>query len=310
MKHAVFVFCTDLNKDPVASHVLSALANEVQLIDTELEIDGCAVQKTSTPEGNRLSVVRTHEVASHDYARYAPLLNAHFSDADLIGLVNWHQGAKAPEKIFTVQTTGDMGSGSFSPVDPALVRSLLLAIEDKRQSVGLGDFHTLIEATHWSGVQYGSSGKEVLDIAASVVDIEIGSYPDDWANPIAAKVLARALPHVFDRANQPLRSLLCFGGVHFEPGFCQPVFAETDGAPFATSHILPNQWLVSEGYDQPDRIKALHACAASVTGGVDAIVFHDKLKASYKAMARQLAEDLGVPAVSHKKLRNPTTLTF
>jgi hypothetical protein len=47
------------------------------------------------------------------------------------------------------------------------------------------------------------------------------------------------------------------------------------------------------------------ACGESITGGVDAVVFHDNLKGSLKQQARQLALRLDVPLLSHKKLRSP-----
>ena len=309
MNSAAFVFCTDLGKDPVARHVLDALKDEYELEAVEQEIDGYPVLRVvNSPNGVELSIIRTNEVISHDYNRYSKALNETCSTADLVGLVNWHEGANAPEKIFTVQSTGDMASGVFSSVNPRIFRSLLLAIEDERQNLGLEAFQTFAEATHWSGVQYGYDGSSVSDLRPAVVDVEIGSTKEDWTNPIAACVLARSLPRVFERVQDRVVSLLCMGGKHFEPAFTRAVFDRGTGPALAVSHILPNQWLVSEGYDRPERIGDLQSCAASIDGGIDAVVFHDKLKSAYKILARQLATEMQVPVFSHKKLKNTADL--
>jgi D-tyrosyl-tRNA(Tyr) deacylase len=307
MRKAAFVFCTDLAKDPVAAHVWQALRNEFPTRDSGSAVDGRPVLELADVSGNQLALVTTDEVISHDYDRYASILNEQFGDADVIGLVNWHEGANAPNAIFTVQTSGDMRAGTFSPVDPKVTRSLLLAIESERAKADLSAFQCFMEATHWSGVMYGSPGTRVADVKASVVDIEIGSSPDDWGNPAAACVLARSLTRIFEFAEQPVCSLLCVGGVHFEPSFTNAVLETRNGVALAASHILPNHWLVSEGYERDDRLADWQACARSIAGGVDAIVYHDKLKSSYKAQARKLADLLGVQLASHKKLKNPDT---
>jgi D-tyrosyl-tRNA(Tyr) deacylase len=303
MRHAVFAFCINLEKDPAAAYVLAALKAERPLVPTSVEIDGHTVLQVKGSENTILSIVATDEVVSHAYAHYAPILNNQFGSADFIGMVNWHEGANAPNAIFTVQTTGDMASGTFSSVDPRITRGLLLAIENERLAIGLHDFQTFAEATHWSGVMYGYPGARLSDLKPSAIDIEIGSSPADWSNPVAARVLARSLLRAFERIEEPVRSFLCIGGVHFEPSFTRAVLEPREGLPIAVSHVLPNHWLVSEGYDREARLSDLRACARSIRGGIQAIVNHDKLKASYKTVARCLADELQVPILSHKKLR-------
>ncbi|WP_456672338.1 D-aminoacyl-tRNA deacylase [Bradyrhizobium sp. LM2.9] len=99
------------------------------------------------------------------------------------------------------------------------------------------------------------------------MDIEIGSPPDDWANLLAARVLARALLHTSDRMDEPVRAVLCVGGVHFEPSFTTAVLQSFDNLPIAASHVLPNHWLVSGGYDHESRLINLRACVDSFNRG-------------------------------------------
>jgi D-tyrosyl-tRNA(Tyr) deacylase len=303
MRHAVFAFCSDLNKDPAAAHVLAALKAECPLAPTDIVIDDRPVLRTVTAQDVMLSIVTTSEVISHDYQRYAPIFNHHFSTTDVIGIVNWHEGANAPNAIFTVQTTGDMASGTFSPVDPHVTRGLLLAIESERRAAGLDAFQTFAEATHWSGVMHGDPGTRLAEMKSSAIDIEIGSSPTDWTNPGAARVLARALLRTFERIDEPVQSVLCIGGIHFESSFTRAVFEPREGLPIAISHILPNHWLVAHGYDREERLPDLLACIRSIRGGIQGLVHHDKLKAPYKAVVRRLGEELRVPVYSHKRLR-------
>ncbi|MGY3078183.1 D-tyrosyl-tRNA(Tyr) deacylase [Bradyrhizobium sp. LM6.10] len=281
MRRAVFIFCVDREKDPVAGHVLNAIMTGCTLVSTGLEIDGHPVLEVPGLRDTIVSIVRTNEVVSNDYARYAPLFNERFGDAEVIGIVNWHEGANAPNAIFSVQTTGDLATGTFSKVDPRITRGLLLAIEAERVTSDLLNFRTYLEATHWSGVKAGYAGTCLADLRPSAIDIEIGSSPDDWANPLAARVLARALLHTFDRMDEPVRSVLCVGGVHFEPSFTTAVLQSFDNFPIAASHVLPNHWLVSGGYDHESRLINLRACVDSIVGGIQAIVYHDKLKAPW-----------------------------
>lgn len=303
MRHAVFVFCIDREKDPVAGSVLDALNTERVLVPTDLELDGRSVLEVASLRDAKISIVRTNEVASNDYTRYSAILNECFGDANVIGIVNWHGGANAPNAIFTVQTTGDLATGTFSAVDPRLIRGLLLAIESERVASGLHAFRTYLEATHWSGVKAGDPGTRLADLRPSAIDIELGSSPADWTNPVAARVLARALLCTFGRMEEPIHSVLCMGGIHFEPSFTKAVLQLCAEPPIAASHVPPNHCLVSGGYDRESRLVDLRACVHSIVGGIQGIVSHDKLKAPYKRVARLLAEELRVPMLSHKKMR-------
>lgn len=303
MRSILLTFCTQLDQDAVSARVLERVLAQGAFEPLDLLIEDQPVLARRTGD-EVLYVMRIERVLSHAYARYAPFINQHFAEVDAVVIVNWHEGAKAPDAIFTIQTTGDMKSGSFSPVDPRVTRGLYLAVEEARAKARLEGFTTWMEATHWSGVIYGGQpGTHVGLIKPSVIDLEIGSRPQDWSNPAAADVIAQALPHVFDGWAAPLHSLLCLGGIHFEPAFTDPVREHGRRGGVAVSHILPNHWLVSEGYDRPERLDDLLKCVASIKGRPDVIVFHDNLKGGFKDQARRLGEVLQVPVLSHKKLR-------
>jgi D-tyrosyl-tRNA(Tyr) deacylase len=307
-RSAIYFFCTDLNKDPVGPRVYDAIARRVPILDAGWELDGLPVGTWSGPGGDALTFVRTQEVLSHDYGRYLAPLCERLASADLAALVNWHQGGNAPPSVLTVHTTGDIPSGIFGPADPRAMRTLLLALEARRVAAGLDRFSVQTEGTHWSGIAYGRPPQLLAQYPVPLMDVEIGSYPNDWADPGAIQVLAEALLDPFGRWDDPIVSLLCGGGVHFEPGFFRAVLDDPDGHPFALSHILPNQWFAAPEYEGDSGVSRLRACAASITGGIRGIVYHDKLKGTYKEPLRRLAAELGVPVFSHKRLRRPDEL--
>lgn len=304
MKSILLTFCTNLDNDPVSARVLERVLANGKFETTDLSVDGQPVL-ASRGDDAVFYLMRIEMVLSHAYDRYAPFINQHFADVDAVVIVNWHEGAKAPNAIFTVQTSGDMKSGCFSTVDPRVARGLYLAIESARVQAGLDTFTTWMEATHWSGVIYGEQpGSHVELIKPSVIDVEIGSRPEDWSNQAAVDVMAHALPRMLDSWETPVKSVFCIGGIHFEPSFTDPVREYGAKHGIAISHILPNHWLVSEGYDQPERFDDLMNCVKSIKGGIDLIVFHDNLKGVYKDQARRLGETLAVQVISHKKFRN------
>jgi D-tyrosyl-tRNA(Tyr) deacylase len=307
-RSAVFFFCMDRGKDPVAAAVFAASARRLELAETGAVVDGHPVLRHRDAAGDVFDYVRTDQVVSHAYPRYLPLLRERFAGHDFAALVNWHEGMNAPDGILCAHTTGDVPSGTFGAADPGLFRNLIRGLEQSRAELGLARFRTLTEATHWSGVPHGGAPELIPSYPVPLVDVEIGSAPESWSDPAAAEAVARALPRVFAPEPPELRSLLCVGGVHFESAFTAAVLDAGGGPPLAVSHILPNQWVASGGYEGPAGLAKLAAAAASIRGGVHGVVFHDNLKGTLKDQLRGLALGLQVPAFQHKKLRRPEAL--
>jgi D-tyrosyl-tRNA(Tyr) deacylase len=306
-RQATFFFCCEPDKDPVARHVYEHVLAMFRPEDSGVSVDGHVVFAYTDAKGDVFRFVRTDEVVSHNYGRYLPLLNQYFADSDVAGLVNWHEGSKAPEAIFCVHTTGDVPSGHFGAAHPVYMRNLVRAIEAGRRELHLDEYFTTSEATHWSGIPYGGSPNLISAYPVPLMDVEIGSVPTSWASAQAAAVLAKALVRVFDEAPDNLRSLVAVGGIHFEASFAQAMLSDND-CPVAITHILANQWVLESGYDTDDGLAKFEACLASVRGGVDGLVFHDNLKGPIKAVVRQLAERRGIPAFKHHTLRRPHDL--
>jgi D-tyrosyl-tRNA(Tyr) deacylase len=309
-RKAVYFFCCDPARDPVAHRVFDAVLRLQQPEATEIVIDGQPVLRSTDEAGDAFYYVRLDEVLSVDYPRYLPVLEQHLSAFDFAGIINWHEGRNAPDAILTVHTTGDMVSGYFGPADPRCTRNLLLAIEENRRECGLDGFVTTSEATHWSGIVYGGAPELIPRYPVPLVDIEIGSTPESWSNRAAAEVLARSLTRVFGEQDAEVRSLLCVGGAHFEPAFSAAVLHREHQPPLAVSHILANQWLGAGAYDSEPGYAKLEACARSIRGGLHAIAFHDGIRGRYKAQLRRLGEQLGIPAFKHQALQEPEDLSL
>lgn len=298
---AVYFFCrTDI--DPVASRVLDVLRKLHAPEETEIVVDGQPVLEIVDDNDNTFLLVQTDDVLSHDYDRYLDVLVDHFSEVDAAGVVNWHEGANAPDRVFTVHSTGDVPTGQWARTNPVHMRNLLRGIDAERRAAALDDYSVVTEATHWSGVPYGGSPMELAHYDVPTYDIEIGSSPECWNDPAAHEVVARGLLRIFDGDEaEAVTTVLCAGGVHVETAWSTPVLE----GQYAVAHHLPNQWLVSGKYDEPSADDKLDWCVKSVKGGIDMIAVHDKLKATYKEPFRRLGERLGVPVVKHQALRRP-----
>ncbi|VBB05126.1 d-aminoacyl-trna deacylase dtda [Lucifera butyrica] len=302
---AVYFFCSDETKDPVAGHVLREALKLYNFDETDIIIDKFPMFKHTDKNGNLFCYVQTSEVLSHNYPKYLPILNYHFADFDIAGIVNWHGGQNAPDGILTVHTTGDVETGFFSPVKPLYMRNLLLSLKQNCEKLSIRDFIVTCEATHWSGIPHNGNASMIPLFQVPIIDIEIGSSPIRWADQGAARVIASALSNVFTGDSNKLLNLLCIGGIHFEPAFANVLFQNWDGYAFAISHILAGRWLIAGKYDTEEGLVKLETCLKSIQDTVDGIIFHDSLKSGYKEQCRILAKKYDIPIFKHQLLRKP-----
>jgi D-tyrosyl-tRNA(Tyr) deacylase len=311
IKKAVYFLCKNPDIDPVAGRVYKGLPKVYDLHETDMIIDGTPVMECLDGEGNSFCFAGTDKVVCHDYLKYLPTMNNYFSDFDMAGLITWHGGQNAPDRILSVHTTGDVETGNFGPANPRYMHNLLVHLEKSRAEAGLDEFTVTTEATHWSGVIYGEGAPDLIPrFPVPIVDIEIGSTCDSWSNQKAVRVLAGSLTGVFAGGDKKLYNLLCAGGVHFEQSFAKAVFEEWEGSYFGISHILANHWLVSGQYLGEEGKARLKTCIDSIQGGIDGIVFHDNLKGAYKEQLRILGRELNVPVFKHQMLRRPADIPF
>ena len=302
-KRYAICICDDLDKDHVGPRVLEALLRRAEPTPTHLRVDGRPVLRTEPLHGVEYLIARTADVLSHDYEYCLPQLAGVLDAVSAVAVVNWHEGASAPDDIFCVHTTAEVADGFFPPADPVFTGAMLRSIEAARRARGLERFQTLTEGTHWSGTQYASPASRVMDCLVPVIDVEIGSAPGAWSDPEAADVLAEGVLGVGASLRPDLPVVLYVGGIHFERSMSEVVLGDRPPFDVDPAHILPNQWVAHAGYEGPEGVGRLVRCARSVRGGVHALAFHDKLQGSVKASVRGAAEQLGVPCHNHKQMR-------
>lgn len=296
MNKAVYFFCMEKSIDPVASQVFDCIENNNTLSETDIKIDGFSVLEFNN--GNYFQFVRLNDVLSHNYIKYVPLLNKYFKDFDVSGIVNWHEGTNAPDKILTVHSTGDVPSGNFSKSNPCYFKNLICSLEQNRIKHQLDDFRVMTEATHWSGIPYKQSPELIAEYDVPMYDIEIGSTLESWNNETAIKILSKTLFDVFNEGNR-LKVLLCVGGIHFEESYSGILLERENG--ISIGHILANQWVA--GNYAENGLEKINKCIESIIGGINGIIFHDNLKGEYKQQCRDAAEKYNVYAGKHKILK-------
>jgi len=250
--------------------------------------------------------VPTDRALCLNYTKYLPFMNEHYADFDVSGMVTWHEGAAAEPNVLTCHTLGDMDSGYFAPSKPRFMRNIMHGMKRYIDELGLEGYRAVTEGTHWSGVHNGEGDPSLLcEYPVAMMDIEVGSDESSWGDEKACKALALSLMEIFKDDGKTVHNLLCVGGVHFDPNFAEAVFTEWGNEAFGVTHILANQWLVTGEYESEEGFEKAVACVEKIDGGIDAVVMHDKAKACYKDLARNIAAKYGVPVFKHQRLRKP-----
>lgn len=312
MAKAIYFFCNNQSADPVASRVLDACRRRHPFREATLPGAGVPALEYRNVADDTFYLVATERVLSHALPSYLDRYAAGLVGTDLAGIVNWHQGASAPDRIFCVHTNGDVVSGTFPVADAGLMTAVLRSLEHRRRlAPELAAWQTVPEATHCSGMVHGVPPSGLLRCPCPLLDIEIGSAADAWQAPVAHDAMADALVDVFRFVHNEDVPVLFVGGTHFEPSLANAVFGAVSGGDsptargpsFSLGHILPNQWAVAGRYDDEDGIGRLAVAAASFRQPVRIIGVHDGLKGSIKATARALAQQLGIPLLNHRRLR-------
>lgn len=155
--------------------------------------------------------------------------------ADLFIIPTTHRSA-AGVRSFTVHSVGNWGNADLGGkprtlgVSPAaLQREALFKIRELAQGL---PYEVVLEATH-----HGP------DLQKPCLFMEIGSGPEQWQDPAAGSVIAKALLDLLSSATGkiqlPYRSAFGIGGPHYVPNFLK-VMERSD---IAFGHIIPKHQL-------------------------------------------------------------------
>lgn len=148
------------------------------------------------------------------------------------------------------------------------------------------------------------------DMSGMITWHEGGGAPQGWSDETACRAPARTLTQVFGDDGEQAHNLLCVGGIHFEPNYAEAALYSWGAEALGVTHILANQWLVSEEYETEYGFERACACVDFIEGGIEAIVFHDKMKGWYKDLVRKLGAHYNVPIYKHQRIRSPETVEF
>src|SRR5271157_2753572 len=121
----VYFFCHNLDRDPVAQHVYNACRLSGEFTNTSIEVDGLQVLRQVDEAENSTFLVRTDEVVTDRYETYLGVMEEHFPDTAAAAVINWHEGAHAPDRIFTIHSNADVVNGTFGKTDPAWMRAII-----------------------------------------------------------------------------------------------------------------------------------------------------------------------------------------
>jgi D-tyrosyl-tRNA(Tyr) deacylase len=293
-------------RDEVAPLVFNKIANTITLTELEWQVDDYPVLEYLDDRGNRYLYIRTEVVLCQDQNRYQDVLDQ-LKDVALIGMVNWHGGSNAPDKILAIHTVGDVLSGHFPPSKPLYATNIARSLETYRQEAELDDFKVTTEATHWSGIVYDGELDWLNNLHAPLVDIEIGSTSESYNNETAISIIAKAIQDVFiNEKDYP--TVLYIGGIHFEDTITNAVLHPTH--PVHLTHILPSRWIDNDAYIGETGIEKIKTCIASIEGGIDGFCIHEKLKKPAKDIIRSLSEEMNLPLIKRKALKTPENTIF
>jgi D-aminoacyl-tRNA deacylase len=248
--------------DPASVHIAQHLRAE--LGDDLRSVDRRHADAPSTgAAGHRADgvVLRYFEPMHLDLVDVA----AAFENPTLVAVASKHAGETGP--LLTAHHTGNFGPAEHGGEPRSLARAAPNALATARAALdehAPADYDVGIEATHHGPTAVG----------APSLFVELGSGPDQWRDPDAARAVARAILALRDvRPDRPRegtedtrtapnarrRHLVGFGGGHYAPRFDR-VLRETD---WAVGHVAPDWGLAAMGDPASHRGEVRAAMAAS-----------------------------------------------
>ena len=163
----------------------------------------------------------------------------------------------------------------LSVAEPHLIKAALQTLKARRDSIGI-KYEVCLEVTH--------HGPTAMD--TPVVFVEIGSGPEQWSDPSAVDVTARAiLDIVAFKIPDSWIPCLGFGGGHYPPRFTEIMLSTH----YAVGHIMPKY--VSENVDIARMVQA----AVERNGPTElAIIDWKGLTSSIRGAVLETIDDLGL----------------
>ncbi len=215
-----------------------------------------------------------------------------FCDPDFVVFASRHSGETGP--LLTAHHTGNVGPADHGGRANELAEACpnaFVTVLDALEVYAPAGYDVGMECTH-----HGPS-----DVGAPSMFVEVGSDEPQWADPEAARAVARAIldlrevvPHRPPEGNHHIRrQLVGIGGGHYAPRF-ERVVRETD---WAVGHILADWGLDALGDLDSTAGETVFEQAFDKSGATCALVDGDR------PAVRTLIERLGYRAVGERWVR-------
>jgi D-aminoacyl-tRNA deacylase len=235
---AVVVSRADSASEHVGEHLLDA-AEWTERTDPERDA-GAGGGTYYRREGFEL---RTFDALHLDLDGVADAFDA---DPSLLVFVSRHSGETGP--LLSAHFTGNFGAAEYGGSDRALARAAPNAqarVVERLAAHAPDGYEVAVECTH-----HGPT-----DVGAPSMFVELGSGPDEWADPAGAAAVARAVLDLEDVApdrqgpdGRP-RHVVGFGGGHYAPRFDR-LLRETA---WAVGHVAADWQLDAMGPPRENR---------------------------------------------------------
>lgn len=181
-----------------------------------------------------------------------------FSDPSLVVFASRHSGETGP--LLTAHHPGNFGPADHGGEDNAVARACPNA--HARVTAALAEY---APEGYDAGIEVTHHGP--TDVGAPAMFVELGSGPEQWADPDGARAVAQAILDLRGVApdrpasdDETRRHLVGLGGGHYAPRF-ERVVRETD---WAIGHVAADWGLDAMAEDQAPRTQTLQAaCEAS-----------------------------------------------
>jgi len=195
-----------------------------------------------------------------------------FEDVTLLVFASKHAGETGP--LLTAHHTGNFGPADHGGDPNALARACPNAhatVLDALRTYAPDDYEVGMECTH-----HGPS-----EVGAPSMFVEVGSGPDQWTDPAAARAVARAILDLRgvhpdrdgeDGPDDARRHLVGFGGGHYAPRF-ERVVRETD---WAVGHVAADWGLDALGDPAEPTARAVVDAAFEESAAAHALVADDR----------------------------------
>ncbi|MDR3214846.1 MAG: D-aminoacyl-tRNA deacylase [Bacilli bacterium] len=296
---ALFIICNNPSLDLVGYHFFNYLKQNYKILVKNIDAKGNIESYQLKNDEHEFHFMITKKHVMHNFNEFVDYLNEQYHDIDICVHVNYHEGENALDNILTVHSVGDIQSGTFLPTMPKEATRLLLELQKHNYLLDL-NFKVTTETTHYSGVISGNKAQELYRFKKPTYDLEIGSSPAAYENPLAIKALCLSIFNIFNLDFDTRLNVLYLGGTFFEDTLNEAILRKN--YPIYYDHHLAASFIEDANYYE-NGLGYIEDIIKKSFQTVDLIVYHDKVR-KIKPILDIITNKYGIPSIKHRVLRN------